>query len=145
MKRTILLTALLALAACGASAPPKTGTPEGTLYDQLGGRSGVERLIDAAMKRVHADPRIKALFADLDRREQRKLFVEQLCAASGGPCEYTGRTMEEAHSGLNLTDSDFDAFVSDIIVAMNEIKLPVDTQRPVLQLYWSMKPQVVGQ
>lgn len=145
MKRMVLLLALAALAACGASAPQKAAVQQGTLYEQLGGRSGVERLIDAAMKNVHADARIKGLFANTDMREQRKLLVEQLCTASGGPCEYTGRGMEEAHSGLNLTDGDFDAFVSDIIAAMNQIKLPTETQRPVLQIYWSMKPQVVGQ
>jgi hemoglobin len=149
MKRWILVSALAALAACGA-APKHAGVgqaakPAGTLYQQLGGKSGVERVIDAAMKHIHADPRVAKFFVDTDMREQRKLLVEQLCAASGGPCEYTGRSMEEAHSGLNLGDGDFEAFVSDIIVAMNEVKLPIDTQRQVLEIYWSMKPQVVGQ
>ena len=49
----------------------------------------------------------------------RRLVIEQLCAATGGPCTYTGRSMEEAHSGLNLTDADFDAFVDDLVRAMD--------------------------
>ena len=75
----------------------------------------------------------------------RRLLIEQICAATGGPCEYTGRPMEEAHSGLNLTDADFDAFVEDLVRAMDSQKVPKDLQKQLLGLLGPMRPQVVGQ
>jgi len=75
----------------------------------------------------------------------RNLVIEQFCQATGGPCVYSGRTMEEAHSGLNLTDADFAAFVEDLIAAMDELKVPKASQDKLLALLGPMKPQVVGQ
>ena len=75
----------------------------------------------------------------------RRLLIEQICAATGGPCTYSGRSMEEAHSGLNLTDADFDAFVDDLVRAMNSTKVPPDLQKQLLGLLGPMRPQVVGQ
>jgi hemoglobin len=53
--------------------------------------------------------------------------------------------MEEAHSGLNLTNADFDAFVDDLVHAMNSTKVPPDLQKQLLDLLGPMRPQVVGQ
>jgi hemoglobin len=53
--------------------------------------------------------------------------------------------MEEAHSGLNLTDADFDAFVGDLVSAMDELKVPKVKQNKLLALLSPMRPQIVGQ
>jgi hemoglobin len=53
--------------------------------------------------------------------------------------------MEEAHSGLNLGDADFDAFVEDLVRAMDSQKVPKDLQKQLLGLLGPMRPQVVGQ
>jgi hemoglobin len=53
--------------------------------------------------------------------------------------------MEEAHSGLNLSDADFDAFVEDLVRGMDSQKVPKDLQKQLLGLLGPMRPQVVGQ
>jgi hemoglobin len=53
--------------------------------------------------------------------------------------------MEEAHSGLSLTDADFTAFVEDLIAALDELKVPKASQEKLLALLGPMKPQVLGQ
>jgi len=53
--------------------------------------------------------------------------------------------MEEAHSGLNLTDADFAAFVEDLVATLNEFKVPKPTQDRLLAILGPMKPQIVGQ
>jgi hemoglobin len=144
MKAWLAPIAALALAAC-ASAPQKAARPNDALYQALGAQAGVERLVDAALKHVHGDLRINVFFETTDLADLRRLLIEQICAASGGPCTYTGRSMEEAHSGMNLSDADFQAFVEDLVAAMNEVALSADAQQQVLGLFGPMKPQVVGQ
>jgi hemoglobin len=154
------LIAALTVGACAGTAPgskaPKTApasqqaaaTPvqhDDRLYRALGGQAGIARVVDAALAEIHGDLRINFFFEKTDLADLRRLLIEQLCAATGGPCTYTGRSMEEAHSGLNLTDADFDAFVDDLVRAMNSLKVPADLQKQLLALLGPMRPEVVGQ
>ncbi len=115
-----------------------------TLYRELGGIEGITRVVDAFLPRVNGDARINGLFLKVDHDDLRHLVIEQLCAATGGPCKYTGRSMEEAHSGLNLTNADFNAFVDDLVAAMDQLKVRKTSQKKLLALLAPMKPQVVG-
>ncbi|HXD83997.1 MAG TPA: group 1 truncated hemoglobin, partial [Rudaea sp.] len=63
----------------------------------------------------------------------------------GGPCVYSGRSMEEAHSGLNLSNADFDAFVADLIAALDDVHVAKTGQQKLLALLAPMRPQIVGQ
>ena len=142
------------VAACAAqppSRPPEPAKaerpahPDDHLYRALGGEAGIASVVDAALAEIHGDLRINLLFEKTDLADLRRLLVEQLCAATGGPCTYTGRSMEEAHSGLNLTDADFDAFVEDLVRAMDSKKVPKNLQKQLLDILGPMRPQVVGQ
>lgn len=151
---SVLVCAALA-AGCAASMPdkhaphagaaPSAAKPNDQLYRALGGTEGITKVVDAALAEIHGDLRINIFFEKTDMADLRRLLIEQICAATGGPCEYTGRTMEEAHSGLNLTDADFDAFVEDLVRAMDSVKVPKDLQKQLLGLLGPMRPQVVGQ
>ncbi|RYD16353.1 MAG: group 1 truncated hemoglobin [Lysobacteraceae bacterium] len=149
---TMLLPLLLASACANAPrtrahAPPPDAAAAATtlLYDDLGGTAGIERVVDATLAIVHADPHINLFFENSDIPDLRRLLVEQICAASGGPCEYTGRTMEEAHSGMGLTDEDFDRFVADLVAAMDGLAVPKPLQQRLLALLGPMRPEIVGQ
>lgn len=39
-----------------------------------------------------------------------------LIQAYGGPANYAGRTMTAAHTGLNITEAQYDYFISDVVV-----------------------------
>jgi hemoglobin len=153
MRLAIGLCVALA-AGCTAAPPAKHAAPEAkatagaksdALYRALGGTDGITKVVDATLAEIHGDLRINIFFEKTDMADLRRLVIEQLCAATGGPCEYTGRSMEEAHSGLNLTDADFDAFVEDLVRGMDSQKVPKDLQKQLLGLLGPMRPQVVGQ
>ncbi|MEP6484529.1 MAG: group 1 truncated hemoglobin [Rudaea sp.] len=143
MKHAMLAFALM-LAGCAANAPP-TYTGKDALYQELGRSEGITRVVDLFFQRINSDARINTLFRSVDHDDLRRLVIEQLCAASGGPCTYTGRSMEESHSGLNLTDKDFDAFVGDLVDAMNQAKVARSSQKKLLAILGPMRPKVVGQ
>ena len=153
MRLAIGLCVVLA-AGCTAAPPakhaapaekPAAGAKSDALYRALGGTEGITKVVDAALAEIHGDLRINIFFEKTDMADLRRLLIEQICAATGGPCEYTGRSMEEAHSGLNLSDADFDAFVEDLVHAMDSVKVPKDLQKQLLGLLGPMRPQVVGQ
>ena len=131
---------------CAAPAPPATpAAAKGALYRDLGGSAGITRVVDVFLAKVDNDLRINLFFEQTDHKDLRRLVIEQFCEASGGPCTYTGRSMEEAHSGMNLSDADFAAFVEDLVATLDELKVAKPTQDKLLGLLAPMKPQVVGQ
>ena len=115
------------------------------LYRELGGKDAIAKVVDVFLAKVDNDLRINLFFEKTDHKDLRNLVIEQFCEASGGPCKYSGRSMEEAHSGLNLSDADFAAFVEDLVATLDELKVPKATQDKLLALLAPMKPQVVGQ
>jgi hemoglobin len=158
--RLTLFFLAAALAGCAAetrrAAPPalesKTDTAtvttvakDPTLYDQLGGQAAVEKLVDALISEIHGDKRINHLFTNTDIPYFRARLIEQLCQGTGGPCKYTGLTMEEAHSGLKITSKEFDQFVEDLNRAMANAGLNKQQQGRLLAVLGPMKPQVINQ
>ncbi|HEU4665850.1 MAG TPA: group 1 truncated hemoglobin [Dokdonella sp.] len=151
-RHAVLACALVALAACSA-APPRhapaaassAAARDDSLYRALGAQPGIEKVVDAAIGEIHNDPHIDLFFANTDMPDLRRLLIEQFCAATGGPCEYTGRSMEEAHGGLNLTDDDFDRFVADLVRGFDKAAVPKDLQQRLLALFGPMRPQIVVQ
>jgi hemoglobin len=130
------------------SAPPAavaSAAQGDSLYRALGGQEGIGRVVDASLVEIHNDKRIAFFFEKTDLADLRRLLVEQLCAATGGPCTYSGRTMEESHSGLNIREADFDAFVEDLVRAMDKQNVSKDAQKRLLGLLGPMRPEVVGQ
>ena len=115
----------------------------GSLYQQLGGANGVDRMVEAILDRVYADERIAFLFEGTDRDNLHGLIVEQVCDETGGPCEYSGLDMQAAHSGLNIEFSEFDAFVEDFILGMEDVGIPYTTQNRVLEIFAPMRSDVV--
>lgn len=146
MKNLIVVFALFALFGCAGTVEKPSSAPaaKDALYRELGGTPGISSVVDVFLPRINGDARINTLFHDVDHDDLRRLVIEQLCAATGGPCTYTGRSMEEAHGGLNLTEADFNAFVEDLIAAMNQRKVAKSAQKKLLALLAPMKPQIVG-
>ena len=144
--RIVFLTVIAAsLLGCAGSGMRVTAPAKDALYHELGGTPGITHVVDLFLTRLNADARINTLFAHVDHADLRRLVIEQICAATGGPCIYSGRSMEEAHSGLNLTEADFSAFMGDLVAAMDDGMVPLAQQNRLIALLAPMKPQIVGQ
>src|SRR5450432_2539564 len=107
--KTMLMIALVSLAACGGKKTGDTTTTTtttttgsaDTLYAHFGGEAGVKAVVkDFVEENVAKDTRINAFFKGADLPKLEKLLFEQICAASGGGCTYTGRDMKTAHTGM---------------------------------------------
>ena len=107
----------------GAPAPAPAPAPK-SLYDRLGGQPAITAVVAEFVGRTTTDPRIKERFFNTDAENLKKLLVEFVCVAAGGPCKYEGRSMEDAHAGMDLVDDEFNALVEDLVGAMDKFNVP---------------------
>lgn len=122
----------------------KSPQPADSLYQQLGAASGLERLVDGVLVEIEHDPQIVHHFKDTDIPRFRRLLIEQLCQLSGGPCQYTGATMQESHTGFAITPADFDNLVTHFINVMTAQKIPVASQNALLAKLAPMYKDVIN-
>jgi hemoglobin len=126
----------LVLAGCATAS-------RGSLYADLGAQSGIERIVDGFLDNIAADDRVFELFRETDIDRFRSKLIEQLCEVSGGPCVYSGDSMEKSHGGMHITESQFNAVVEDLILAMERERVPVAAQNRLLAVLAPMRPQII--
>lgn len=135
-----LLTMVMSLAIAG---PRSAAAQEKSLYERLGGMDAIKAVVHQFVLNVAADDRINGYFAGVDIPNLERLLVEQLCQGTGGPCQYTGRSMKETHMGMGLSDADFNALVEDLIAALNQFNVPAQEQQELLALLGPMRSDIV--
>ncbi len=116
------------------------GTTGQTLYDQLGGKAAIEKVIGDFVNIVIADARINQYFLNkaVDNTRLVKCLVKLASAATGGPDKYPGlngppekdadgcRNMAESHKGMGVSAKDFGDLVEDFAKALKDNKVPDD-------------------
>ncbi len=137
MNKTILLFTLLITAISSNKVQA-----EKSLYQELGGAPTVEAITKNLIDRLLVNPKIAFLFEETDRDDLQIKIVDQICMETGGPCNYEGLDMVEAHSGMDIKYSEFDIFVEDFILAMEDAKVPFRLQNKVLAIFAPMREDV---
>jgi hemoglobin len=135
-----LLLALGLNACTGAPAKPMTKS----LYERLGGQPAITAVVEDFVGNVAADARINGFFAKTDIQRLKTLLVEQICAGTGGPCKYTGRTMRDAHAGMGVGDTHFAALVEDLVKTLDKLGVPAGEKNELLGILGPMKADIVG-
>ena len=113
------------------------------LFKEFGGIDGLTALIDDAMTRWLANPRTRGFFEHADQARIKELLVKQFCVVLGGPCTYDGRTMAEAHRGLNISEGSFYALVEELQVAMNKRHIPFKAQNRLIAALAPMHRDII--
>ncbi|WP_436909076.1 truncated hemoglobin [Halosimplex marinum] len=75
-----------------------------TLYDRLGGREGIEAVVDEFYDRLLADDELGPFFEDADLEMLRRTQADFLCEAAGGPESYDAAPVREAHLHVPFTE-----------------------------------------
>ena len=150
LRSTILLALVVAgsFAACGGgqtTAPTPAATPAiRTLFVRLGGLPAITAIVDELFANLAADDRVSSFFVASDTARLKQHFVDQLCAAAGGPCVYSGRTMAVAHAGLHITNSHFYAVVEELVKALDTLRIPELERSDLLGIIATLEADVVG-
>jgi hemoglobin len=135
--------ALVCALALPALSPAQAAGP--TLYEQLGGKPAITKVVHDMIVNVAADNRINHFFAKTNIPHLQMELVNQVCEGTGGPCKYTGLTMKQAHKGMHLKTADFNALVEDLQKSMDSNNVPLGLQNQLLAILAPMQPDVVHQ
>lgn len=114
-----------------------------TLYERLGGQDAITSVIDGFVTRCAGDARINGKFARSDGARLKRMLVDQVCAATGGPCDYQGRDMHETHEGMAVTAGEFDALVEDLVATLSELGVGKPEQDELLAVLGPLRSEIV--
>jgi hemoglobin len=132
------------------------------LFDRLGGETGLAAIVEDFLPRAINDPRVnwartgngRSKLFSRDKSESwaptpenvskiKKHFVQFLALATGGPAQYEGNEMKAVHSGMRITNPEFDAVVGDLKVSLDRLRIANKEQRELLAIIESTRPQIV--
>ena len=114
------------------SASAQDGMMKKSLYERLGGYNAVAAVVDDFVG--HSTDSKKRI---------RQHIVDQFCAAAGGPCIYTGRTMKDSHVGLNISEADWDAAAKHLVASLDKFKVPEQEKKDLLAFVNTVKADIV--
>ena len=134
----ILIALFLVLGGCQTM----NSGPDSTLYQQLGEREGIATVVEDLLYLIVDDKRINQQFKGIDVAQFHQNLTDQLCELSGGPCTYSGREMRELHADMAITDTQFNALVEDLILAMEKNNIATGAQNRLLKRLLPLYPDV---
>ena len=137
--KTFWLAATVVLGLVGQA----SAAEQKSLFDRLGGKDAIVAVVDDFVGNVAADKRINGFFAKTDIAHLKMELVDQLCAATGGPCTYTGRDMKTAHAGMGVKSKHFNALVQDLGKSLNKFKVPKKEQKELVGILAPLKSDIV--
>lgn len=114
-----------------------------SLYERLGGKEAIVAVIDDFVTNVGQDTRINKYFEGSDTKRLKSQLVDQVCEAAGGPCKYKGHNMKNAHQGMGIKSSEFDALVEDLKKTLDKFKVPTNEQNDLLAVLGPLKKDIV--
>jgi len=144
MKAKTLIAAWIC--AVALAAPVLAQQPGPTLYKRLGGYDALAAVTDDFLARLSADPGFARFFSGHSSNSIKRIrqhIVDQLCAATGGPCVYTGRDMKSAHAGLGIGEKDWDASINHLVATLNKFNVPTKEKDEVLTTVGTLQKDIV--
>jgi hemoglobin len=114
-----------------------------SLFDRLGGIDAITAVTESWVAHVGGDDRANGKFVRTDIDRLKKEIIDQLCEATGGPCTYTGRTMQETHDGMAVTAGEFDVAMQHLDATLDELNIPKTEQVELVGLILPMRDDIV--
>ena len=117
-----------------------------SLYTRLGGYDAIALVVDDFITRLATDKRFEKLFAGFSTDSKKRLrqhILDQFCVAAGGPCVYMGRDMKTTHTGLGITEADWDAAAKHLVAALDKYKVPQAEKDELMAFVGTQKKDIV--
>jgi len=141
------LTVFLCLVAVVGASVCSAWAEQPSLYKRLGGYDAIAAVSDDFIARLAADPQLGRFFKGHNSeslKQIRQHIVDFLCQATGGPCAYHGRDMKTAHTGLGITEEDWNTMVKLLNATLDKFKVPDKERNDVQAAVAGLKADIVG-
>ncbi|MDP9295260.1 MAG: group 1 truncated hemoglobin [Actinomycetota bacterium] len=123
---------------------------EQSLYERLGGVNAiamvVDRFSDEIVKnaKLNVNPQLKEWNGSGQLPALKFMRTLWLCQTAGGPFEYTGKPLGEAHKDLHITSEEFDEVGVEIANALDYFNVPEREKQEVLSAIVAQKADVIN-
>jgi hemoglobin len=119
-----------------------------SLYDRLGGAGGIAAIVDDIVDAHLANPVIRTRYLALEDSPEHRRKIQQhlcdfLCAGSGGPEQYKGKNMVDAHRGMNVSEAEYMAALDDIMAVLERHRIDEATRKDVLAIGYGLKNEIL--
>ncbi len=133
-----------------------------SLFERLGGERGLTALVEDFTPRVLQDPRVNwdrqgvksgGLFhhgpsvvwnpTPVNVAVMKKHLMQFLALATGGPSHYEGKELKSLHSGMQISNPEFDAVVGDVKASLDKLQIANQEQKELLAIIESTRPLIV--
>mgnify|MGYP000636892024 CR=1 FL=1 len=124
--------------------------PPMSLYERLGGVYAIAAVVDDFIDRImdnpelNANPKVDEAHHKVSRAGFKYLVTEMVCWAAGGPQRYTGRSMRDSHQHLNITEREWQVFLTDLQATLDQFQVPAPEQQELLAIVASTKEDIVA-
>ena len=115
-----LVLAVSFLAVGSFSAYAQSMESDDHIYQGLGQKAGIDKIVDDFVVIILEDDRIKHFFSKMEKKQFAALLSDQFCELAGGPCKYKGRDMYTTHDGMGISNAHFNALAEDLQIAMEK-------------------------
>jgi hemoglobin len=151
MKRSLATSLVCAALLLSGQAPAvhgqeQKGVKAPSLYQRVGGFDRLAAMFDDVAPRLATDPQLARFFsghATDSNLRQRQRLLELLCAETGGPCAYTGRSLKTAHAGLGVGSADWNAFLKHLNASLDHLQFGKQEKAELLSLVERYKADIV--
>jgi hemoglobin len=141
-----------------ADVAAQTSTPtdesaEPSLYDRLGGIFAIAAVVDRFSDAIITNPKLNenpALKAWNENEAATRLpglkfgRTQWIAALAGGPYDYTGLPLDEAHKEFHLTADEFNEVGAEIVRALDYYKVPEREKNELVAAYMTAMSDVVS-
>lgn len=120
-----------------------------SLYERLGGVYNIASVVDDFIDRIMDDPKLNAnpLVDEAHHRVSKAgfkyLVTEMVCWATGGPQQYTGRSMHDSHAHLKISPEEWEVFLADFQQSLDKFEVPQREQKELFDIVASTRQDIV--
>lgn len=123
-----------------------TTTPAaGTLFERIGGKPVVERVVASLYERVLSDPELAPFFAKTTMERQLHMQREFLAVALGESTEMEAWDLARAHGGRGIAAEHYVRFVRHLTDALGEAGVSMDDACAVANRLAIVERDVTGE
>lgn len=118
-----------------------------SLFVRIGGDEALNAAVDIFYDKVLADEHVSHFFKSADMSTLKSKQRSFLAMAMGGPVEYTGESMQQAHAklvGMGLDDSHFNFVVNHLISTLQELKVAKELIDEVAEIVETTRKDVLA-
>jgi hemoglobin len=116
-----------------------------TLFTRLRGTDGIAAVVGDFYRKVLGDIQLAHYFERTPIPYLQRHMVAFLVQATGGPKEYAGRDMLDAHEHLNITGRDFDRVAEHLMSTLREYGVAAADIDAVVLAIAPLRPVIVTQ